>query len=338
MAIDTSAETKPAGNQEQSAAFVWEDTYAILPEGKIHYLRAGSGRPMLLIHGLVGSSVNWRRNIDALACGQRGPGDSGACVYALDLPNRGRADRVRGLDAGRAATADRVAAFMNALGINEGDIVGHSHGGAVALMLAARHPDRVRSLALFAPANPYSNLSDRLVRIYSSALGIPLAGIAPYLPAWSQRIALGRMYGDPARIVAGTLEGYIEGLRVPGTIGHVLAIVRGWFADMAQLRAALPRVRVPVLLVWGDRDRAVSLASGKRLQRELSGSRLTVIPGAGHVLFEEMPGEANRQMIAWVCQERGSVIPKCAEEPASKRPNRGQPQSSAASTTVAPAL
>ena len=221
-------------NAERSHRARWEDAFVDVLGTRMHYVHAGSGRPMLLIHGIVGSTTNWRRNIAALA--------RNASVYAIDLVNMGRSQRVAGIDADLEASADRVAAFMDALGIDQAEIIGHSHGGAVALMLAVRHPERVRSLMLFAPANPFSDLGDPLIRLYSSAPGRLLARIVPYLPRRVQLFALGRMYGDPARIVDGSLDGYIDGMRVPGTMQHVIAIVRGWFTEMATLKAALPQV------------------------------------------------------------------------------------------------
>ena len=269
------------------------DLFADVQGMRMHYVRAGEGRPLVMIHGLTGSTANWGRNIEALS--------SRAEVYALDLINMGQSDRQAGLDASLSATADRVAAWMDAVGLDEADIAGHSHGGAVAMMLAARHPDRVRSLMLFAPANPYSRLGDRLVRIYSSLPGRLLARIAPFLPRPIHMIALGRMYGDPSRINPGCLEGYVTGLRIPGTVEHVLAIVESWFGEMDALTEALSDLeRTPMLLVWGDRDRAVSLDSGLRLHRELSRSQWIVLRGAGHVPFEEMPEECNRIMMRWL--------------------------------------
>ena len=145
----------------------YEEAYVDVLGARVHYLHAGNGRPMLLIHGLVGSSGNWWRNIDALA--------SHASVYAIDQLNAGQSERIAGLDPSLEAAADRVAATMTALGLADADIAGHSHGGAVAMMLAARHPERVRSLILFAPANPYSTLSDFLVRFYGSWFGYLVA-------------------------------------------------------------------------------------------------------------------------------------------------------------------
>ncbi len=307
-----------------------EDAFVDVLGARVHYVHAGSGRPLVLIHGLTGSATNWRRNIDALA--------RDASVYAIDLVNMGKSSRIWGLDAGHAATADRIAACMTALGLDQADIAAHSHGGALALMLAARHPERVRSLILFAPANPFSDLGDGLIHLYSSAPGKLLARMAPFAPGWMQRIALGRMYGDPARIVDGSLEGYIEGLRIPGSIQHVLAILHGWFADMALLEAALPLVyRVPTLLVWGDRDRAVSLSSAHRLQRELPGSELIVIPGGGHVVFEEFPEECNRAMHEWLTRTRATASQAGYARPPQASPDP-QPAPIAARTALESSL
>ena len=269
------------------------DDYAMVKGAKVHYQRAGSGRPLLLLHGLVGSARNWRQNISFLS--------RDCCVYAVDLFNMGESERVPGLDAGLEATADRLVEYMDAVGIDEADIAAHSHGGAVAMMLAARHPGRVRSLILFAPANPFCDLGHPLIRFYQTRLGVWLARQIPWLPRMLKATALSRMYGDPARVSEGALEGYIEGLRVPGTIDHVMQIVQRWFVDMGLLRSALAEVAMkPTLLIWGDRDRAVGLNSGRELQKMLRLSRLVVLPGVGHIPFEEMPEVCNEAMREWL--------------------------------------
>jgi pimeloyl-ACP methyl ester carboxylesterase len=167
----------------------YEEAFVDVVGARVYYLHAGSGRPMLLVHGLVGSSANWRNNIDALA--------QHSTVYAIDLVNMGKSQRVKGLDAGLRPTANRIVAIMDALDLAEADIVAHSHGGAVALMLAALHPRRVGRLILFAPANPYCRSSDFMARICSTPWGGFLALMLPYLPVSIQRIALGEIYGGP---------------------------------------------------------------------------------------------------------------------------------------------
>jgi pimeloyl-ACP methyl ester carboxylesterase len=274
-----------------------EEAFVLVGGVKVHYQRAGTGRPLLLLHGLVGSARNWRQNIRFLA---RNSG-----VYAVDLFNMGRSERVPGLDAGLEATADRLAAYMDALGLAEADIAGHSHGGAVAMMFAARHPDRVRSLILFAPANPFCNLGHPLVRFYRTRFGIWFARQIPFLPRMLKASALSSMYGDPSRVCPGSLEGYIDGLHVPGTIDHVLQIIGRWFVDMGLLRSALSGlIAKPTLLIWGDRDRAVGLPSARELQRTLPKSSLLVIPGAGHIAFEEVPDICNKAMRDWLLSRK----------------------------------
>jgi 4,5:9,10-diseco-3-hydroxy-5,9,17-trioxoandrosta-1(10),2-diene-4-oate hydrolase len=259
----------------------------------VHYQRAGVGRPILLLHGLVGSAKNWSQNISFLA--------RESSVYAIDLSNMGESERVPGLDAGLQATADRLAAAMDALGIEQADVAGHSHGGAVAMMFAARHPERVRSLILFAPANPFCDLGHQLIRFYQTRFGIWVARQIPWLPRMLKATALSRMYGDPSRVSPGALEGYIEGLHIPGTMDHVLQIVQRWFVDMGLLRSALEGlVSKPTLLIWGDRDRAVGLTSGRALQKTLPQSSLLVLPGVGHIPFEELPDVCSQAMREWL--------------------------------------
>lgn len=270
-----------------------EEGFIEVAGARVHYLHAGSGKPMLLIHGLLGSSENWRNNIDALA--------GNASVYAIDLVNMGKSARVTGVDAGLVATAHRIVSIMDALKLRNADIVAHSHGGAVALMLAAMHPKRIRKLILFAPANPYCHSSEVMVRFYGTRVGGFLAWMLPYLPSRIQRVALGAMYGGSERVMDRCLQEIVIGLRNPDTLRHVLRIIRCWCAEMAKLDVAIRRVkRKPVLLVWGDCDYTVSLDSATELRRKLRASELVIVPGCGHSVFEEMPQESNLIMSEWL--------------------------------------
>jgi pimeloyl-ACP methyl ester carboxylesterase len=261
-----------------------QETEESVPVGgaRMRCLITGSGPSLLLLHGLLGTANAWG------AAAQRLAGSS--TVYAPDALGIGGSDRVPGLDVSLGATAGRLIELMDAKGIDQADIVGTSHGGSVALMLAALYPERVRSLILHAPANPFSDIADPLIRFYRTALGRWFAGRIPTVPASVQSLALGRMYGDARRVRSGSLEHYIASLRIPGTVAYVLSILDRWELDMAALEAALPGVhRVPALLLWGDRDRAVSLRSGERLAEYFDRASLLVIPGAGHLPHEEVP-------------------------------------------------
>jgi pimeloyl-ACP methyl ester carboxylesterase len=304
----------------------YEEGFVDVTGARAYYVHAGSGRPMLLIHGLVGSSANWRNNIDALA--------AQASVYAIDLVNMGKSQRVGGLNPALGATARRIVAVMDALGLAEADIVAHSHGGAIALMLAALHPERVGRLILFAPANPYCRSSDLIMRICSSPWGGFLARLLPYLPPPIQRLALGQIYGGANRVVDSCLREVVDGLRKPVTLDHVLSIVRGWSAERAKLKTALRRVKwIPALLVWGDQDCTVSFSSAVKLHRKLRASELVVLPGRGHGSFEETPEEANRIMLEWLSREPSTLKPRDQRRTAS---SSGRTRSAAAMRRFSP--
>ena len=268
-----------------------EDRSVLAGGVRVHYRVAGRGPALVLVHGLVGSAKNWEQNVNALS--------QDATVYALDLANMGESERVAGLDAGLEATADRVAAFMDALAIDAADVAGHSHGGAVVMMLAARHPDRVRRLVLFAPANPFCELGKGLIRFYNSRVGRWFAHRIPRLPRLAHDVAHRRMYVDKGRVTPEMLDGYTSGLNRE-SIEHMLGILRRWWDDMSVLRGLLNKVAaVPILLIWGDQDFAVGLGSGRQLAEAL-GAQMLVIPGAGHLPFAERPEVCNPAVREWL--------------------------------------
>ncbi len=278
----------------------YRDGYIVVDGARVHLREAGSGPPLVLLHGLVGSLRNWDRNLQALA--------EHATVYALDLPSMGWSDRLKVTDGTLAGSADEVAACMDALGIGRAHIAGHSRGGAVAMKLAARYPERVDKLILFAPANPFCPLGEQLIRFYNSGPGRYFAHLVPHLPRSLKAISLRRMYGDAALVTDEVLSGYIDGLAAPGTIEHILSILHHWTGDMALLRSELCRLAAkPTLMIWGDRDRAVGLASAAHLRRWLPVSELVVLPGVGHIPFEESPEPCNRAVRQWLTGEDAHV-------------------------------
>jgi pimeloyl-ACP methyl ester carboxylesterase len=242
----------------------------------------GDGPALVLLHGLLGSADAWQPCFSRL--GMK------SSVYAIDSLGIGRSERVPELDASLSAQADRLAEFMAGAEIDRADIVGTSHGGAVAMMFAARHPGRVRSLILHAPANPFSLVGDPLVHFYRTPLGRWFANQVPNLPEKLQEQALGRMYGNNKIVRHEALERYMSSLRVPGTVRHVMNIIDRWFDDMRELGAVLDRLSdVPTLLVWGTHDRAVSLESGRQLEKILNRAELVVLEGLGHLPHDETP-------------------------------------------------
>jgi len=251
------------------------------------YLRAGSGPALLLVHGLMGYSFSWRHTIPALA--------HQATVYAIDLPGTGLSDRSPGMDCSQAAGAKRLLQFMEQAGIASCDLLGTSHGGALAMRAAALAPQRVRRLILVAPANPWSTYSRLLIPFLSNPVVAPLfLQLFPRLRIL-QDFYFRRLFGDTRRIRAGTLEGYAAPLRTPGSFEYGLSVLRSWKQCMRELRTVIPRIaHIPTLLIWGDRDAAVEPASAYQLQAQFQNCRLLMLGGVGHLPYEEVPEEFNR--------------------------------------------
>jgi pimeloyl-ACP methyl ester carboxylesterase len=273
---------------------------------RMRYLRAGSGPALILLHGLLGYSFSWRFCMPALA--------RYATVYAPDMLGAGFSDRPAGLDHSMRAAARRVLLFIERLGISSFDLLGTSHGGAVAILAAEmlkqddslRAKMRLRRLVLVAPVNPYSGQGRRLAAFFGSAVGASLfrltvARMTFLFPYWH-----GRMYAHRSKIPPGTLEGYTAPLLAkPGLLEYALGIVRTWASDLREVEAALPRLAdVPTLLLWGRDDPAVYASSAEALAKHFRDSRTIIFPNVGHLPYEECPEEFNRAVIEFLVGER----------------------------------
>jgi pimeloyl-ACP methyl ester carboxylesterase len=268
-----------------------EKRIAELDSGQIHYSRAGCGRPLLLLHGLLGGSFCWRRNMQALA--QR------HTVFALDLPGHGENDAPRYVNCSMPAQVARVSSFLERMNLDEVDIMGCSWGGAIAMLLAAQS-SKVRSLVLVAPVNPWSKLGTGRIRFLNSRMGTAFLRLAWPVSSPLYRIALARMYGDPSRLSAETVAGYRSQVMRPGRVNNILSTLRGWEKDVNALRSAIPKIKARSLLIWGARDGAVDVRSAEPLRRVLPQGELATIQGAGHLPFEETPEEFNRLVLEFI--------------------------------------
>lgn len=264
---------------------------------RMHCERAGSGPPLLLIHGLLGGSFCWRFNIAELAVKRT--------VFAPDLPGMGLSQDSAAADYGMQTQAGRLADFIIKNDLRDLDIVASSWGGALALLLAARIRT-IRSLVLAAPVNPWSEYGRGRVRFLGSTFGGLLLRCALPFSRRFHSLGLQRMYGDPARIRPGTLEGYSNLLLCRGRAGSLISIMHNWEADLDALREAIPRVQTPTLLVWGSLDGAVDPHSAQPLRRSLACCRVEVLPGVGHLPFEESPEVFNRLVLDFIEQPHGT--------------------------------
>jgi pimeloyl-ACP methyl ester carboxylesterase len=274
-----------------------EEHWLELAGGRMRYLKAGSGPALILIHGLMGYSFSWRFTIPALA--------PHATVYAIDNLGAGLSTASDDMDCTVRATAERVLQFADALGITDFDLLGTSHGGAVAIMVAAvcaeRHDARLQRLVLVAPVNPWSPHGKRFAPFLGSSFGSLL--FRNTIARWRSLdyVWLRRMFGDGSKIPPDSLEGYRIPVVKNRSLAHGSLVVRNWTADLADLETVLPKIRdYPTLLIWGTRDRAVHFQSAEPLRRNFRDARLVAFEGVGHLPYEEAPEDFNRALVDFV--------------------------------------
>jgi pimeloyl-ACP methyl ester carboxylesterase len=253
----------------------------------MRYLKCGSGPALLMLHGLLGYAFSWRYAMPALG--------QDRAVHAVDMLGVGFSDRPAGLDCCFRASAERLLRFLDAVAVDSCDLLGTSHGGAVAMMAASLAPERVRRLILVAPANPWSHFGKGMAAFLSSRAIAPVfERVAPHL-GFTHGYFLRRLYGDRRRIRPGTLEGYSAPFSMPRAFRYGVNILRTWEQDLEELEARLPAIaHIPTLLVWGSRDCAVDPASAEPLLRQFHHCQLEMLDGVGHLPYEEVPEEFNR--------------------------------------------
>lgn len=275
-----------------------EECWMELDGARMRYLRAGSGPPLILLHGLLGYSFSWRFAMPALA--------PYATVYAPDAMGAGFSDRPAGIDHSLRGAAERLLHFISGLGITSFDLLGTSHGGAVAMMAAAECLEQksslhLRRLILVAPVNPFSAPGRWIAPFFGTPHGAALFRLAIARMSFLYPYWHARMFGDQSRIPPGTVEGYVAPLSKPGLFEHALSIVRTWTEDLSSLETILPKLaKVPTLLIWGAMDTAVYASSATPLAKFFPNSSLIVFPGVGHLPYEESPEEFNRVLIEFL--------------------------------------
>ncbi len=283
--MNGAAASGPAGVPNASRPRAGGRTVAAL--GRRWYLEvSGRGPVALLVHGTGASSGSWRGVAPRLA--------ERCTVVAVDLPGHGRTEAPADARLALDPMADDLAALLRAEGIAPAFGVGHSAGVAVLLDMALRRPGAMRLVVGFGAAvvpPPW---------VYDTT-------VAPVV----NRVVSTRAFAAAAAFVArrrGVIDSMLKstGSALPpesvaeyraaaGSSAHVratLAMMANW--DLRPLAARLADVDIPVALATGDRDQWTPPAQLAELVARMPRGSLTVVPGAGHVLHEELPAFAAR--------------------------------------------
>ena len=247
---------------------------------RVAYRRAGQGAPLVLLHGGLADSREWRRQLAGLADEFTVVAwDAPGCGGSADPPAKWRLPDY----------ADGLAGLIHALDLGRPRVGGLSWGAGLALELYRRHPQIPSSLVLasayagWAGSLPPEVVQERLRQVMREAELPPAEWVRGYLPGLFTD-------GAPAELVEEALAMMLE-VRPAG----MRPMVRG-FAE-ADLREVLPRIQVPTLLLYGDADRRSPLEVVARdLHASIPGSRLVLIHGVGHQCDMEAPERFNAEV------------------------------------------
>jgi len=275
----------------------------------VHYIDfGGSGAPMVLVHGLGGSAINWLGVGPSLARRYR--------VVALDLAGFGETPPVAG-STGLEAHRDLLERFLASVVAGPAIVVGNSMGGLLALMEAAAEPGRVSHLVLAAPAQP----TPRRGRVDLEVLAVFATYALPWLGPWYMRRRAARLGAeglvsemlrlccvDPSRVAPDIRAAHValaaeRIARMPWATDVFLDATRSLLSALRRRRrfyAMVGRVTAPCLIIQGAGDRLVPLAASRELARRRPDWKLEVFDGIGHVPQLEAPGRFVETAERWL--------------------------------------
>lgn len=255
----------------------------VLRGSRIHYVEAGAGPTLLLIHGFLVSHKEWLDVLPALAERYR-------CIVP-DLPGFGASEKLppSQYPYTREAFAGTMADLLSALGIRRAHVCGHSMGGSIALAFASDYPELVERLVVLDSACYPFELSVKaklpLVPVLGSIVFKQLYGRSLFHDYFKNDVWSGHAGIDMARV-----DAYYDDFNHPEAKDAAYAAMLST-VDLASLGPKIARVRAPTRVIWGSDDRIFALRLGQRLAREIAGAELSVLEGVAHAPNEERPAE-----------------------------------------------
>jgi pimeloyl-ACP methyl ester carboxylesterase len=264
------------------------EKFLTMSHGKTRYFEAGSGDPTILIHGagFLSGADGWLGVIEPLAERMH--------VYSIDSMNWGPGD-VFDQEFSFAYQVDHIREFMDLLGIEKANIVGHSMGGWLATLFAYESPNRVNKLILVAAGGTATRPLQNMVEFkvpspeqIQTQIGGRLKNMK--LPAGIDADHILQEYLDKG---ADTQQG--EGFA---------KVMRHMTNPMTRQRyntlRRLPFINVPTLVIWGRDDQTNNISMGEDLHKGIKGSKLVVLEDTGHGVPQERPAEFTKEVLSFL--------------------------------------
>lgn len=284
------------------------ETFGINPQSKeistdgpvrnVHYLELGTGQPLIMIHGGGSNSGEWINILKPLSEHFK--------LYVVDRPGCGLTDGIdyRGV-AFRESAVDFVKSFMDALGLKKASIVGQSMGGYFGICFAMRYPERVEKLVLIgAPAGVNLWIPYVLRLLGTKGLNRFLFGtIAKPSVKNVRNIHKQILVANVENLSDAYLEHCYHGQLLPGYEMGFLSLLenvltwRGWRKDL-YLGDRLQDLKVPVRLIWGEKDAFEKPHTGRQKAAVIPDHRFEMVKDAGHSPWLDQPQKCSSMIIS----------------------------------------
>lgn len=274
------------------------------PEYRVSYqkLRSGltvrtvesgnpAGPPIVLVPGWGCSVYAYRFTMPALAA-------AGFRVVGVDLKGHGLSDKPTAHEEFLIdSLVQHLVDILDALGLEQPHLVGHSMGGSLLYHFASRHPGRARSLGLLSAVGLQGVRMVRLYRALTPRIITPL--IRAFQPRLPVRIALSRVYGDRGTYTEEDVDQYWAPIRLPNATVALRELLHAYDWHASKHRRLDP-VSVPAIAIWGSKDHLMPDDEIPLYRTLFPGIELHEVVGAGHVAPEETPAEVNERLIRFL--------------------------------------
>ncbi len=257
--------------------------------GPLFKTLGGEGPDCVMIHGFGSDSLSWAANIPALLPVAR--------IHAVDLPAHGECESVF-IEKSLSANADIFVDCMRKVGISSAHFVGHSLGGAVALAVAARHPEAVKSLALIAPMGLGHGADGQFLQSL-----VNVQNVEESLQLLQQLFVRKQLV---SKLLAKRLLDHLNRTGIRDALSKLAATVKGWEND--DMPALLPDIpgNIPKLVIWGSSD-GINKASEERIHA--IGATPILVHDAGHLPHIEQVNTVNTAIVALLKSEGSRYSP-----------------------------
>ncbi len=274
------------GNTVNAASSCTVETHSVpVGNGTVFYNQVGTGRTILLLHGLFAEKEQW----DSMMCQLS---EAGYQTIAPDLPGYGNSKGFTIKDYALENQVTLLHQWIDQVGVQSLDIAGSSMGGAIAALYAQRYPNQVQSLALIGSplgvidwANPVRNSI--------------LSGVNPFIPITQEQfdLEISLLFVTPPSIPDSIKAEKVRDYRTRNRHYQQVWDIVNLYEEVLCRNRSLQR---PTLVIWGKQDQIYDIRGAERLQRCLPGSKMIQFPKAGHLLLIEDAAEAASDYIRFL--------------------------------------